>query len=29
MNKVDILVPEFDSPSRKSTIVIAGFNLTA
>eukprot|EP00531_Pseudo-nitzschia_arenysensis_P020742 CAMPEP_0116114928 /NCGR_PEP_ID=MMETSP0329-20121206/234_1 /TAXON_ID=697910 /ORGANISM="Pseudo-nitzschia arenysensis, Strain B593" /LENGTH=405 /DNA_ID=CAMNT_0003608325 /DNA_START=186 /DNA_END=1400 /DNA_ORIENTATION=- len=25
----DILSPEFDSPSRRSTIMIAGFNLTA
>uniref|UniRef100_A0A7S4AYE5 Amino acid transporter transmembrane domain-containing protein n=1 Tax=Pseudo-nitzschia australis TaxID=44445 RepID=A0A7S4AYE5_9STRA len=29
MAKSDILFPEFDSPTRKSTIVVASFNLTA
>lgn len=29
MSTADILIPEYDSPSRKSTTVIAGFNLTA
>jgi amino acid permease len=29
MTVADILVPEYDSPSRKSTIVVAGFNLVA